>query len=252
MTKKLQAVKERLDREAALRNSVQELHPSRPDPIMPAREHNDEYIALVCALFGYGRADSIIKFLYSLDFSLLEGPEDRIDKTLLDHYYRFQNGRDVVEIFRTLYRLRQNETLENIFYEGYREKQSVVAGLNALIGRMQQVNPYESRGYNFLVGKAVEKSKGNAAMKRWMMYLRWMVRKDHIDLGLWTKIDKKDLIIPLDTHTFNVSRKLGLLKRKSYDLEAALELTATLRDFDRDDPVKYDFALYRIGQEKML
>jgi uncharacterized protein (TIGR02757 family) len=85
-----------------------------------------------------------------------------------------------------------------------------------------------------------------------MMYLRWMVRKDHIDLGLWTKVDKKDLIVPLDTHTFNVSHKLGLLKRKNYDLEAALELTATLRGFDSEDPVKYDFALYRIGQEKML
>jgi len=252
LTKKLQAVKERLDREAARRNSVEELHLSRPDPIMPAREYHDEYIALICALFGYGRADSIIKFLYSLDFSLFEGPEDQMEKVLIDYYYRFQNGRDVVEIFRTLYRLRQEDTLENVFHEGYREEQSVVAGLNVLIGRMQQVNPYESRGYNFLVGKPVEKSKGNAAMKRWMMYLRWMVRKDHIDLGLWTKVDKKDLIIPLDTHTFNVSRKLGLLKRKSYDLEAAFELTATLRGFDREDPVKYDFALYRIGQEKML
>jgi len=252
LTKKLQAVKERLEREAAHRNSVEELHLSRPDPIMPARDHHDEYIALICALFGYGRADSIIKFLYSLDFSLLEGSENQIENELSNHYYRFQNGRDVVEIFRTLHRLRQEETLENIFHAGYRDEQSIVAGLNEVIGRIQQVNPYESRGYNFLVGKPVVKSRGNAAMKRWMMYLRWMVRKDNIDLGLWTKVDKKDLIIPLDTHTFNVSRKLGLLKRKSYDLEAALELTATLKGFDREDPVKYDFALYRIGQEKML
>ena len=219
---------------------------------MPAREHQDEYIALVCALFGYGRADSIIKFLYSLDLSLLESPELQIEKTLSNHYYRFQNGRDVVEIFRTLHRLRQEDTLENIFYAGYKDEQKIVSGLNAVIVRMQQVNPYESRGYNFLVGKPVAKSKGNSAMKRWMMYLRWMVRKDHIDLGLWTKVDKKDLIVPLDTHTFNVSHKLGLLKRKNYDLEAALELTATLRGFDSEDPVKYDFALYRIGQEKML
>ena len=89
-------------------------------------------------------------------------------------------------------------------------------------------------------------------MKRWMMYLRWMVRKDNIDMGLWSKVDTKDLIMPLDTHTFNVSQKLGLLQRKSYDLEAALELTQTLKIFDAADPVKYDFALYRIGQEKML
>ncbi|MEN8147147.1 MAG: TIGR02757 family protein [Campylobacterota bacterium] len=252
MTKELEAVKERLDREAAKRNSLDELHLSRPDPIMPAREHRDEYIALICALFGYGRADSIIKFLYSLDFSLLDGSESQIEKEFSSYYYRFQNGEDVVAIFRTLRRLKQESSLENLFYEGYRQEDSVLSGLNSVIHHIQEINPYESRGYSFLVGKEVHNTKGNSAMKRWMMYLRWMVRKDNIDMGLWSKIDKKDLIMPLDTHTFSVSKKLGLLQRKSYDLEAALELTQTLRTFDETDPVKYDFALYRIGQEKML
>ncbi|MDD3856306.1 TIGR02757 family protein, partial [Sulfurimonas sp.] len=89
------------------------------------------------------------------------------------------------------------------------------------------------------------------ALKRWMMYLRWMIREDNIDRGLWNGVDKSDLIIPLDTHTFNVSKKLGLLQRKSYDLEAAVELTCKLKEFDKNDPLKYDFALYRIGQEKL-
>jgi uncharacterized protein (TIGR02757 family) len=71
-------------------------------------------------------------------------------------------------------------------------------------------------------------------------------------MGLWSGVDKSDLIIPLDTHTFNVSKKLGLLSRKSYDLQAAIELTEMLKEFDRSDPLKYDFALYRIGQEKIL
>lgn len=252
MNKKLQAIKTRLDLEVAQRNTVDELHLSRPDPIMPAREHHDEYIALICALFGYGRADSIIKFLYALDFSLLESSEAKIEKELSNVYYRFQNAKDIAEFFKTLHRLREQATLEELFYRGYRDDQSVIMGLNGVIEAMRKVNTYSSRGYDFLVGKPVRKSRGNAAMKRWMMYLRWMVRKDHIDLGLWTKVDKKELIIPLDTHTFNVSRKLGLLQRKNCDLEAALELTATLRQFDREDPVKYDFALYRIGQEKML
>ena len=252
MINHLQTVKTRLDLEVAKRNSLDELHSSRPDPVMPAREHQEEYRALICALFGYGRADSIIKFLYSLDLSLLESPESEIEKALSDYYYRFQNSQDVIEIFKTLCRLKQEGTLESFFYAGYRDEQSVIAGLNALIGAMQKVNAYQSRGYAFLVGKPIIKSRGNSAMKRWMMYLRWMVRKDHIDMGLWRSIDKKDLIMPLDTHTFNVSRKLGLLQRKSCDLEAALELTATLRTFDSEDPVKYDFALYRIGQEKML
>ena len=83
------------------------------------------------------------------------------------------------------------------------------------------------------------------------MYFRWMVRKSNLDMGLWSKIDKKDLIMPLDTHSFNVSRRLGLLHRKSCDLKAALELTNTLKEFDPSDPIKYDFALYRLGQEKL-
>ncbi len=219
---------------------------------MPAREHHDEYIALLCALFGYGRADSIIRFLYSLDFSLLDSTEIEMEKVLRPFYYRFQNGDDVIEIFRTLHRMKKENSLEAFFYEGYKAEQSVVSGLNTVIGHMQHANPYASRGYNFLIGQKVTKTKGNSAMKRWMMYLRWMVRQDNIDMGLWSKIDQKDLIVPLDTHTFNVSKKLGLLQRKTYDLEAALELTQTLKSFDHNDPIKYDFALYRIGQEKML
>jgi len=85
-----------------------------------------------------------------------------------------------------------------------------------------------------------------------MMYLRWMVRKDNLDLGLWSKIDKKDLLLPLDTHTFKVSERLGLLKRKTYDMKAAIEITNRLRQFDKEDPIKYDFALYRLGQEKIV
>jgi uncharacterized protein (TIGR02757 family) len=78
-----------------------------------------------------------------------------------------------------------------------------------------------------------------------------MVRKDALDMGLWSKIDKKDLIMPLDTHTFKVSQRLGLLKRKTYDMKASIELTQSLKKFDSLDPIKYDFALYRLGQEKL-
>jgi uncharacterized protein (TIGR02757 family) len=84
------------------------------------------------------------------------------------------------------------------------------------------------------------------------MYLRWMIRHDNIDMGLWSAVACSDLVMPLDTHTFKVSQKLGLLKRKSYDLAAAIELTQKLKKFDKNDPLKYDFALYRIGQEKLF
>jgi uncharacterized protein (TIGR02757 family) len=92
---------------------------------------------------------------------------------------------------------------------------------------------------------------GASPFKRYMMYFRWMVRDSELDLGLWKGVKRADLIIPLDTHTFNVSKRLGLLKRKSYDLKAAIELTNKLKEFDPNDPVKYDFAIYRLGQEKL-
>ena len=81
------------------------------------------------------------------------------------------------------------------------------------------------------------------------MFLRWMVRKDKqgIDFGLWDKIQMKDLYLPLDIHSGNVARELGLLKRKQNDWKAVEELTGKLRDFDPEDPVKYDYALFGLG-----
>ena len=87
-------------------------------------------------------------------------------------------------------------------------------------------------------------------MKRYNMFLRWVVRNDELDLGLWSGIDTAHLLMPLDTHTHKVALKLGLMRRKSYDFKAVLELTENLRKFDAKDPIKYDFALYRLGQSK--
>jgi uncharacterized protein (TIGR02757 family) len=89
----------------------------------------------------------------------------------------------------------------------------------------------------------------NASAKRLNMFLRWMVRNDKqgIDFGIWKGIPAKALYIPLDVHTGNVARKLGLLKRKQNDWKAVLELTDNLRQFDASDPVKYDFALFGLG-----
>ena len=81
------------------------------------------------------------------------------------------------------------------------------------------------------------------------MFLRWMVRNDKkgVDFGLWEKIPASILMCPLDVHSGNVARKLGLLRRKQNDWRAVEELTANLRKFDPDDPVKYDFALFGLG-----
>jgi uncharacterized protein (TIGR02757 family) len=84
------------------------------------------------------------------------------------------------------------------------------------------------------------------------LFLRWMIRKDEIDLGIWNIVPPSKLIIPVDTHIARVSKKLKLVKRKSIDLKFALELTYNLKSFDPNDPVKYDFALCHAGIEKRL
>ena len=233
------------------RNNSSEISSEKPDPLMIASKYNDETIALICALFAYGNARLIVKFLDSLDFALLDASDASIKKTLSSHYYRFQNAEDVTAIFIALKRLKEVDSIENIFYVGYKKEENVLDGLWQFIETLKSVNAHKSRGYDFLVGSLPKKVQSAGTYKRYMMYLRWMVRKDNLDLGLWSKIDKKDLLLPLDTHTFKVSQRLGLLKRKTYDMKAALEVTERLKKFDREDPIKYDFALYRLGQEKI-
>lgn len=244
-------IKTLLDDEVMQRNNRFEISQEKPDPLLIATQHNDETIALICALFAYGNARLIVKFLQSLDFTLLEASDETIKYTLATHYYRFQNSEDVATIFIALKRLREIESIENIFYKGYAKEHDVLEGLWGLITLLKSLTSHQSRGYDFLVGSVPKKRSGMGTYKRYMMYLRWMVRKDALDLGLWSKVDKKDLILPLDTHTFKVSQRLGLLKRKTYDMKAVIEITQRLRKFDAADPMKYDFALYRLGQEKL-
>jgi len=229
-----------------------EISTETPDPLLVATKYKDETISLICALFAYGNVKAIIQFLESLDFELLEASDTTIKNELSNHYYRFQNSQDITAFFIALKRLKEIESIENIFYEGYKKEENLLDGLWHFIGVINELYPKESRGYKFLVGSVPKKVNSAGTYKRYLMFLRWMVRSDEIDLGLWSKIDKKDLLMPLDTHTFNVSHKLGLLKRKSYDMKAVLELTETLKKFDHTDPIKYDFALYRLGQEKIV
>lgn len=97
--------------------------------------------------------------------------------------------------------------------------------------------------------KHVSSPLKKSACKKLNMYLRWMVRKDNrgVDFGIWNSISPAELMLPLDVHTGNTSRKLGLLKRKQNDWKTVDEITTQLRQFDPKDPVKYDFALFGLG-----
>jgi len=243
----LNELKKRLDEEIKKRNSLDEVCEEKPDPILIAKIYKDPHISLICSLFAYGSVKAIVAFLRSLDFSLLEADESKIKKELSGHFYRFQNSQDVINIFIALRRLKLENPMENIFMNGYEKEKNVLDGLSKLITKISSINRYDSRGYRFLLSSPPDKTKTNSTspLKRWNMFLRWMVRDDQIDFGLWKDINRSDLLIPLDTHTFNVSNRLGLLNRKRYDLKSALLLTGKLKEFDPLDPVKYDLVFER-------
>ncbi|MDD2697625.1 MAG: TIGR02757 family protein [Arcobacteraceae bacterium] len=260
MLKKKTILQQKLDFEVEKRNCFDELCHERPDPIMIAKKYNDEYIGLICALFAYGNVKLIVKFLDSLNFDLLNCDETTIKKELEGKYYRFQTNDDIVAIFIALGKLKKETTLEKLFLLGYKKNSDVLEGIDTIITKVKELHPYSSKGYDFFFGTPFKRDKnntikhqGNSPYKRYNMFLRWMVRDDNIDLGLWKEnVSSKDLILPLDTHTFKISQNLGLLKRTIYDLESAILITRELQRFDKNDPIKYDFALYRIGQEKLV
>ena len=101
--------------------------------------------------------------------------------------------------------------------------------------------------------KHVSSPLNNSACKRILMFLRWMVRKNGVvDFGLWNKIQPFQLLCPLDVHSGTIARRLQLLQRTQNDWRAVVELTEALRQFDREDPVKYDFALFGLGVSKFF
>ncbi|MSN97095.1 TIGR02757 family protein [Campylobacter sp. FMV-PI01] len=235
-----------LDNQVNLKNSNQNLFNAQ-DPLWIATKFKEPNIALICALFGYGNAKLIVKFLESLNFSLLDEREEEIKKFYKNHKYRFQNSDDITQIFITIKRLRNDLDIEEVFKKGYKKRYLMIDAIKTFIDQIYMLNSYTSMGYKFFFGKSFDK-KPISPYKRYNMFLRWMIRDSDIDLGLFKGFDKKDLLIPLDVHTHRVSLNLGLISRKSYDFEAVNLLTHKLREFDKKDPIKYDFALYRLGQ----
>ena len=245
-------LKEKLDQEVKKRNTSNELSEDAPDPLMIAKKQDNDLAILTCALFAYGNAKQIVKFLKKLPLDLIgkKVSEEELRVALKELKYRFKSNEGIVQWFLLLQRINALKVeFRTLFLKEYKKQNDIVYAIESEIGLFHKyLCDYQSRGMDFLIGK-----KGTGSpLKRWNMFLRWMVRDDNLDLGRWKEIETKDLLVPLDTHTFKLGKEFGLIKSKTYNLKAARELTTSLKKFDKEDPVKYDFAIYRLGQEKRV
>jgi len=215
------------------------------------KAEDQEVAALVAALFSFGNVRAIKNVLESVLGPLGSTPRDSL-LLLTDRdfenisgstYYRFYRGKDISLLLRGLRNLISNHGSIAEFLRSH-WRGDIFDLLQTLRAELLQVNQSRqvSRGLRFMYA-----DPHAGAAKRWHMLMRWMVRKDQIDLGLWNFIPTSALIQPLDVHLFEVSRGLGLTKLKSPSRKAALEITECFRKWDPTDPIKYDFALCRLG-----
>ncbi len=215
-----------------------------------SRKEDIEIAGFLIATIAWGNRKSIINNGERLMSLMGEAPYEFVmnyseaDKDhLSDFVHRTFNGEDLnyfVKALRHIYE--QHGGLEAVFSK-YAEAES----LQPAISKFKEVFfelPHAKR-----TEKHVSDPLRNSAAKRINMFLRWMVRNDNkgVDFGIWNSISPSQLSCPLDVHTGNIARKLGLLTRKQNDARALTELDIALRNMDARDPVKYDFALFGLG-----
>ena len=212
-----------------------------------------ELVGFIASLFAYGNRKMFISKLKDLfnrsendisnyvingDFRNLKGME-----------YRFSKDYDIIPIFEILHDLYKNDGgLEELFKHSFKNDRGEKYDhfLQTVVDYFYSKAP-KGAGQGFY--HMIPNPKNGGAMKRMNMFLRWMVRKSAVDIGIWSFMKPSDLYIPLDVHVARQSRKMGLLTRKSNDYRAVKELTERLKMFCSDDPVKYDFAMFAFGVE---
>ncbi len=246
-------LKEFLDEKVAIYNHPRFIY---LDPIsIPHRFYKKEDIEIagfLTATIAWGQRTTILKNATSLLNHMDNSPYDFIlnfsksDLLLFQKFvHRTFNSDDCVYFLNALQKIyREKSSLESLFIEQLDEHNNIdfkeaINGWRRFFFSL----PYPNRTLKHFANPL----EGSAA-KRINMFLRWLIRSDNcgVDFGLW-KLKSSLLTCPLDVHSARVARKLGLLKRKQNDWKAASELTARLRIFDPNDPVKYDFALFGLG-----
>ena len=214
------------------------------------KKEDVEISGFLTSTISWGNRKSIIKSAEKLIELLDHSPYDFILNhkkrdldTLKPFVHRTFNGIDLIQFVKSLKHIYRNYNgLEEIFRNNIKDD-----SLQYAIHKMRKIF-FEIPHTNRTKKHISDPMRGSAA-KRINMFLRWMVRDDTrgVDFGIWKSISPKYLSCPLDVHTGNVARKLGLIQRKQNDHKAVMELDKKLREFDLIDPVKYDFALFGLG-----
>jgi uncharacterized protein (TIGR02757 family) len=232
-----------------------------PDPLLFVYHYSQprdmEIAAFLAALLAYGRVQHIKNsltrlFAYMGDspFEFVKNFDKRKRQKIHNFKHRFTTGdclSDLMELLRNV--LAQYGSIEKFFLQGYNPNdENIVPSLDRFSNSLltmyaENHNGRLSNGLRFLLPKP----SAGSACKRLNLFLRWMVRDDDIDAGLWKSVDKAKLIVPLDVHMGRLCRILKLYDQKSPSLTAAVKITESFARIQPADPVKYDFALSRIG-----
>jgi uncharacterized protein (TIGR02757 family) len=255
-------------RKKMLKNLLEELYGKynrarliKPDPLQFIYNYTEaadmEIVAFLSADLAYGRVQQIEKSLKTLFALMGRSPNAFVRsfdgagrKALRPFKHRFTTGDDISDLITLLKRvLLEYGSIEQFFIQGYDQADaSVVPALTIFCASLCQMYAAEhkgqvKRGLNYLLASP----ERHSPCKRLNLFLRWMVRSDRIDAGLWKSIDKAKLIVPLDVHMARLCRILGLYNQKTASLAAAIEITKSFLEINPKDPIKYDFALSRIG-----
>lgn len=218
------------------------------DPIQIVRRYPDladrEIVAFVAAGLAFGRVASVMASVETVCRAMGPSPAayvrafdpGRDGAALRSFVHRWVKGPELIALFATLRRmLDEFGSLEACFAAGYDEAHADLA---------PAIEAFAARG-----GKSYffARPSTGSACKRMNLFLRWMIRRDGVDPGGWTRIPASKLLVPLDTHTIRVGRCLRLTRRESPGWRMAADITAALRACDPADPVRYDFALCHLS-----
>ncbi len=216
-----------------------------------AKQSDIEISAFITATIAWGKREMIIRNANKITQAMGNSPyeftvnySDNDFKYIANTGHRTFKPEDLHFFLKALQDIYLNHGgLQKIFYQGFQETQNIFDTIT-LFRDIFLETPHQQRSE-----KHIANPKKNSAAKRINMFLMWMVRNDKrgVHFGLWDKIPTSALIIPMDVHCGNTARMLNLITRKQNDRKSATQLTENLKEFDPNDPVKYDFALFGTG-----